>query len=403
MPGVSEQAGGPACLHVLDLGTHIAAPFAATILGDLGAEVIRCEQPGTDIEGATAVPDARRLVEGRNKRSITIDLRAARGQDLLRGLVLWADVLIESFRPGTMRRWGLEYDRLASLNSRLVYVSVSGFGQSGPYASRSGYDSVGAAFGGLTAVTGYPDRPPVLSGLHVVDHLTGVLAALGALEAVRRRDAVGGTGRGSHVDAALYESALRLAGVDLAEYSMSGSSPQRAGGMPVVEGAAEHCISYVYRTRDGHWLSIFYRNRAQLDQLRSLIGDRALDDSKFETAAGRVDHSAEFYRIVSAWVAQQDLDEVWPRLQATEIPASPVNEVSDLIDDPHVIARDMVLTLDVDGRSITMPGVVPRIEPQRGGVRWAGEEPGISTERVLTEILHLSMDELAELRDTGVI
>jgi crotonobetainyl-CoA:carnitine CoA-transferase CaiB-like acyl-CoA transferase len=392
-------------LKVLDLGTQVAGPFAATLLGDLGAEVIKCEQPGTGdpargVEGMSP----RWQSEGRNKRSITLNLRVPEGQDILRRLADWADILIENFRPGTMDKWGIGYEALAKINPRLVYVAVSGFGASGPYAQMSGYDYVGSAVGGMTALTGNPDLPPVVPGLHVVDHAAGLFAALGALEAVRRRDAPGGAGRGAYVDHALYESVLRFAATDLAEQSLWGKVRERAGGSPRRDGEEEMTIWYAYRTRDGRYLSISPVTIGQLADLREIIGDPALQDAKFETLAGRKRNPAEFYDIVSRWVAARDFDEVWAALRASSVPAGPINSVPELIADPHIAARGSLVTSKTwEGRPIVMPAATPRIGGEPQGPRWTGEPLGASNARVYGELLGLSEHDVSDLGERGVI
>ncbi len=405
MSAPSEGLGtDPTKLKVLDLGTQVAGPFAATILGDFGAEVIKCEQPGAGDPSRTGGPMGTVwLVNGRNKRSVTLNLRVPAGQALLKRLASWADVLVENFRPGTMGRWGLGYEDLQAVNPRLVYVSVSGFGQSGPLAPLSGYDYTGSAYGGLTAVTGYPDRPPVLPGLFIIDYMSGLFAAVGALEAIRRRDAAGPAGRGSYVDQALYETAMRIAAMDIAAYSLDGTVRERIGGMPVVEGRTESGTWYVYRTRDDRWLSLHCVNDQQFAELRALVGASELDEHRFDTYPSRCQHASDLYRIISAWVAGYDLAELWPLVARTKIPAGPVNTVADLFSDAHVRARGMLVETEVNGRPMAMPGVVPHLEPDPGEVRWAGPALGSSNREVYAGLLGLDDQELARLEQDGVI
>lgn len=395
----------PGRLKVLDLGTQVAGPFAATLLGDFGAEVIKCESPGTgDPSRGGDGMAARWQAEGRNKRSITLNLRTSEGQDILRKLAAWADVLIENFRPGTMDKWGLGYDALSKLNPRLVYVAVSGFGSSGPYAQMSGYDYVGSAVGGMTALTGYPDRPPVVPGVYVVDHSAGLFAAMGALEAIRRRDAPGGSGRGAYVDLALYESALRFVSAELVDHSLTGAVRERAGGSPRRDGAQELTIWYSYQTRDGRFLALSPVTMGQIADLRRIIGDPALLDPKFETMRGRMDNAPELYDIVSRWVGARDFDEAWSLLRASSLPVGPVNTIPDIIEDPHIAARGSLVTMDnAQGRPIVMPAATPRIDGAPLPPRWTGEPLGASTAQVLSQVLGLSAAEVDGLRDRGVI
>jgi crotonobetainyl-CoA:carnitine CoA-transferase CaiB-like acyl-CoA transferase len=393
----------PAVLKVLDVGTQVAGPFAATILADLGAEVIKVERPVTGDPLRLGGMSPRWQVEGRNKRSVTLNLGVPDGQVLLRRLAGWADVLVENFRPGTMDRWGLGYDDLARVHPRLVYASVSGFGATGPYAGRSGYDHVGSAFGGLTAVTGYADRAPVLPALFVTDHVTGLFTAIGILEGVRRRDAAGGTGKGTRIDGALYESIVRFAGADIADYSLTGFVRARVGGEPVADDVQESPLPYAYRTRDGRWLSIYPVTDQQLGQLRRLVGEPELDDSRFEGTAGRARHAADWHRIVASWAAVHDFAELWDALGRTDVPASPLNSVPELVEDPQVRARDSVVRVEnAEGSPVLMPAVIPRLA---GGatIRWAGQPLGASNEAVYCGLLGMSAGELGQLAASGIV
>lgn len=394
----------PTQLKVLDLGTAVAGPFAATLLGDLGAEIIKCEQPGMGDTVRMQGMSGRWQMEGRNKRSITLNLRVPEGQDILRRLVQWADVLIENFRPGTMTNWGIGYEELSKLNPRLVYVAISGFGATGPYAPLSGYDFVGSAVGGMTALTGYPHLPPVVPGVLVVDHTSGLFAALGALEAVRRRDAPGGTGRGAFIDMALYESVLRYAATDLVDYSLTGQVRARAGGMPQGPVKQEMPIWYAYKTRDERWLSICTVTPGQIRDLRALIPDPRLQDKKFDTGLSTTYHAEEYYDIISNWTGTHDFDEVWEALRKTSIPAGPINSVQDIVADPHINARGSILTVkNAEGQNLVMPAPTPRIEGDAQNPRWTGEPLGASNDHVYSTLLGFSAEEIADLRQREVI
>jgi formyl-CoA transferase len=399
----SPVSTDPSVLRVLDVGTQVAGPFAATILADLGAEVIKVERPGGGDPLRLGGMSARWQVEGRNKRSVTLNMGVGEGQALLRRLACWADVLVENLRPGTMDRWGLGYDALAQVNPRLIYASVSGFGAWGPYAERSGYDHVGSAFGSLTAVTGYADRAPVLPALFVTDHLTGLFTAIGILEGIRRRDGPGGSGLGTRVDGALYESIVRLAGADIADYSLTGFVRKRIGGEPVGTDVEESPLSYAYRTRDGRWLSVYPVTEAQLSELRLLVGDPELEDARFEGTAGRARHAVDWHRIIAGWARAHDFEDLWEELGRTSVPASGINSVPELLADRHVHDRRSVEeVVNVDGRTVLMPAVIPRLA-DGGAIRWAGEPLGASNDIVYRGLLGLSSAELAELGASGVI
>jgi crotonobetainyl-CoA:carnitine CoA-transferase CaiB-like acyl-CoA transferase len=380
-------------LRVVDVGTIIGGPFVATLLGDLGADVIKCEQPG----GGDPVRLADGLsprwqVEGRNKRSVTLNLRVPKGQELLRELASWADILVENFRPGTMARWGLGYEDLAKVNRRLVYVSVSGFGQTGPNSSRPGYDPVAAAFGGLTHMSGEHDAPPARPGLSIMDHMAALFATVGALEAVRRRDTPGGTGMGAWVDMALYAPAVRLAGLHFVSHSLSGAAPARSGVRP-------------YSTRDGRWFVIHADQDRQFQRLADLIGDERLKAEKFASRAGRVANAAALAEVVGMWVSGIDAAEIDALLTAADVPGSAVNGASELSENGHIRARDdLERVLNARGETVTMPSVVPRIvDDALGGIRWAGQILGASNEYVYRRLLGMSEDRYRALTTEGVI
>jgi formyl-CoA transferase len=358
-------------LRVLDLGTQVAGPFAASLLADMGAEVVKVERPagGDPIRQRTGL-SPRWQVEGRGKRSATCDLRQPEGQELLARLAGWADVLIENFRPGTMESWGLGYGALSARWPRLVYVSVSGFGQDGPYRQRPAYNDIGSAFAGLTWLTGTADGPPATPGLFVVDYMTGMLAALGALEALRRRDAAGPAGRGSWVDCAMYEAVLRLAGRDMVERSLTGVLRGRAGHAPLA-------------TADGRWLVVSAVTDDQFLRLAQLVADPLLADPALATPAGRQERAAEVDAALRRWAAGLDLAGALEALVGAGVPASPVNSVADLVADPHVVARGAVQRVaNARGDTVEMPAPVPRFDAQVAGPSTPAEELGASNEEV---------------------
>ncbi|MGE0386698.1 MAG: CaiB/BaiF CoA transferase family protein [Gammaproteobacteria bacterium] len=404
----SPFSGDPAVLKVLDAGTMMAGPFAATLLGDYGADVIKIERRGGDIQryigpGPTGLC-YRWQVDARNKRCITLDIRKPEGQALYRRLAAWADVLIENNRPGAMERLGLGYEQLRAVNPRLVYVRVSGFGDTGPYRDRPGYDFTGAAFGGLTAVTGYPDRPPVLPGFPVLDYSAGMFAAIGALEALRRRDAPGGSGAGEYVDLALYEPVLRISQHALQLYATEGIVQAREGGMPVGDKPPQTTHGWTYETRDGHYISAFPVSVEQFQQLARLLGDPVLLAPGAELMENRTAISPYMDRVLRPWIRARDRDEVLAALVAADVACAPVNDARDLYQDPHIRARgNIVETMNTRGEPLAMPGVIPRFAGRPGTVRWTGEDIGASNEAVFQGLLGLPDDEYRRLIESQVI
>jgi crotonobetainyl-CoA:carnitine CoA-transferase CaiB-like acyl-CoA transferase len=386
----AAPAAGPVPIRVLDVGTQVAGPFVATVLGELGAEVIKCEQPGGGDPVRLGGMSARWQVEGRNKRSITLDLRRAEGQDLLRRLACWADVLVENFRPGTMARWGLDAESLRALNPRLVYVSISGFGQSGPLASRPAYHNIGAAFGGLSALSGFAGEPPVTPGPFLTDYLAGLFGAVGALAAVYRRDRPDGTGIGASVDGSLAEAALRIVGPELAEWSLTGVARERDDTPP-------------YRTRDGRWLTLIAVQHHHQLALADATGDPRLADTRF-TGPDRRTHRVELAQLVQAWTATVDAEDALRRLVDAGVPAALVNTVEDLAADPHLAGRGAIVShTDAHGRQVLTPAPTPRIDATSNGAGTPGEPLGASNDYVYRDVLGLTADEVDALVEKGVI
>jgi len=401
-PPVSKD---PVRLKVLDLGRYLAGPVTATLLGDLGAEVIKVERPGVGdlARHVPPHPDADEgmsyefQIEGRNKRSITLDYSNPTGAEIFKRLVKWADILVENFTPGTMEKWGLGYDTLKALNPRLVYVAISGFGRTGPYSSRPGFDFVASAFGGLMYATGVSDGPPTTTGYAVADLSTPAFAALGAVEAVRRRDAPGGTGRGELVDVGLYEGILRMATPFIPFYQRTGRVRERESSRPRHDQReALATWGYTFRTRDDRWIVMMApttdANRALFSEMCGQpIPSEPLHDAR------------EFYRIWTGYCLTQNQADLLERLHAGQVPVGPVNSIADICADPHIQARNLVTVPDYKGEPFTMQGVVPRLASDPGQVRWAGEPLGASNEEVFQGLLKLSDGELRKLAEQGVI
>ena len=406
MGAVTDPRGALAGVTVLDLATFLAAPLCATLLGEFGAEVIKVEQPGVgdDLRRLSrAAGDSGSsywwLVEARNKKSITCNLRDPEGQALVRRLVAGAHVVTENFRPGTLERWHLGWDALAAVRPSLVLVRVSAFGQTGPRRARPGFGRIAAAVGGLAYLSGDPDRPPVTPGTPTVpDYLAGVFAAVGALIALRHAER---TGKGQVVDVGLYEPVLRVLDDAIAVHAGTGHVRERIGS--ATESAVPHNH---YRSRDGRWLAIACTNDRMFARLAQAMARPELArDPRAATTAARLAHRALVDGLVAAWVAAHDAADALARLEAAEVPAALVASVRDLVEDPQVRARENILSLAVPllGR-LAMPGVVPRLTRTPGRVATAGPlRPGEHNAEVYGERLGLSRAELAGLAARGVI
>jgi succinyl-CoA---D-citramalate CoA-transferase len=404
---VNEATGPLAGLRVLDLGTRIAAPFCAGLLGEQGAEVVKIEQPGRgdfmrEI-GPFADTDGERYslfwaVEGRGRKSVTIDLRTPRGQDLLRRVAAHADVLCENFRPGTLESWGLGP---ADLDPRLVVVRISAFGQDGPYAQRPGLDRTGIGYGGLLHLTGYPDRPPVRPGVTTSDYLTGVFAAQAAVAALYRRDAgTTATGTGAVIDAALYGSVLRILEWTIAGYDRLGVVREREGNRLANSAPLDN-----YPTGDGRYVCLVAGSDANFARLCAAMDRPDLPrDPRFVTLADRAKHADEINAIVAEWTAARPAADVEAAAIAHGVPVANAYTAADIAADAHVAARNDLVAVDdpVLGplrQQAPFPRFVGEPSPAPAGAPRLGEH----TRDVLGGILGLSDAELDGLAADGVI
>jgi len=393
-------------LRVLDLGTRIAAPFCAGLLGEQGAEVIKVEQPRRgdfmrEIGPFVPVEDNDPgyslfwAVEGRGRRSVTLDLRRSEGQALFRRLAATADVVVENFRPGTLEGWGLAP---GALDPRLVTVRISSFGQDGPYAPRPGLDRVGIGYGGLLHLTGYPDRPPVRVGVTISDYLTGVFAAHAAVCSLYARD-TGRNGTGAVIDAALYGAALRVLEWTLAAYDALGVVRSREGNRLANSAPLDN-----YPTADGRYVCIVAGSDANFARLCQAM-DRVelVDDPRFARLADRAAHGDEINALVAAWTSSLDAPTIEARCVACDVPVATAYTAADIFADPHFDARGDLVTVD--------DPVVGPLRQQAPYPRRMGEPPvapsgaprlGEHTRAVLGD-LGVSDSELDRLAADGVV
>jgi formyl-CoA transferase len=364
-------------IRVLELGTLIAGPFCTRILAEFGAEVIKVEAP----DGGDPLRTWRKLYEGtslwwyvqaRNKKSVTANLKHPEGQAFVRGLAERADILVENFRPGVIEKFGLDYDSLAAVNPGLVMVRLSGFGQSGPYREQPGFGAVGESMGGLRYITGFPDRPPVRTGI-----------SIGALMALRHREVNGG--KGQVVDVALYEAVFAMMESMVPEFDVFGFVRERTGNiMPGITPSAIHT------TRDGKHIQIGANGDAIFRRFMLAIGRGDLaNDPQLADNAGRDARRDELYAVIDAWCATQDADAVMALLNKAEVPATPVYSAADMFTDPQFLAREMLQSAKLpDGRDFKVPGILPKLSETPGTMNWIGPELGAHTDEVLRELGH---------------
>lgn len=390
-------------IRVLDAATFIAAPYAAAILAEFGAEVIKVEQPaGGDPFRRFGTPSARAdstlawLSEARNKRSITLNLRAPRGADLFKRLTAASGVVCENFRPGTMERWGLGWEDLRAVNPGLVMLRVSGYGQSGPYKDRPGFARIAHAVGGLSHLSGMPGQTPVTPGsTSLGDYLTGLYGAVGVLVALRHRDA---TGQGQMIDAALYESVFRVLDELAPAYAQDGKIRPAEG-----IGTVNVCPHGHFPTRDGKWVAIACTTERMFERLTAAMGRPDLLE-RYPTNRDRVADRGTVDKLVSAWTGGKTVAEVMTACLEYEVPCGPLNDIADIFQDPQFKARDMLRTVAVPGLGeVVVPAVVPKLSETPGKIDSLGPALGEANDAVYGGLLGLSEQERAALKEAGVI
>ncbi|MDE2410387.1 MAG: CoA transferase [Sphingomonadales bacterium] len=387
-------------IRVIELGQLIAGPFCGQLLGDMGADVIKIEPPGAGDPMRQWGNGEHKVwweVIGRNKRSVTANLRVSAGQDLARRLLVDADIMIENFKPGTVEKWGLGPADLHSINPRLIVVRMSGYGQTGPYASRAGFGGIGEAMGGWRAIVGDPDRPPARMGVSIGDTLAATYGCMGALAALRARDL---TGKGQVVDSALYEAVLQVMESLVPEYDAMGIVRPRSGS--ILPGIAP---SNVYRCSDGEYM-IGGNGDAIFARLAEAMGQPALArDPRYATHRARGENQAELDALINAWTRTLSIEEVEALMIAHSVPAGRIYTGREMLQDPHFAAREAIVALDhpVYG-TLRMQAPMPRLSATPSSVRrLAPQVPGEHNAEVYGDRLGIGPEELAELAAGGII
>ncbi|AJK49069.1 CaiB/BaiF CoA transferase family protein [Burkholderia plantarii] len=389
-------------IRVIEIGTLIAAPFAARLMAEFGAEVIKIEAPET----GDPLRKWRKLHEGtslwwylqsRNKKSVCVNLKSAEGADVVRRLAAEADVVIENLRPGALEKLGLGWDALHALNPKLTMVRISGYGQSGPYRDRPGFGAIGEAMGGIRYTTGEIDGAPARVGVSLGDSLASLHGVIGALMSLLRVKT--GQGEGQVVDVSLVESVFNLMESLVPEYDLLGHVRERSGG--ALPGIAP---SNTYRTEDGAFVVIAGNSDPIFRRLMQVIGRPELaDDPALAHNDGRVKQTAMLDAAIGAWTSHHAIDDVLAALEQAEVPSGRIYSVADIVADPHYRAREMLIPATLPGgTSVTMPGIVPKLSDTPGGVRWQGPALGEHTAGVLAGIGY-GDDEIARLRAQGAI
>jgi formyl-CoA transferase len=401
----SEGPGPLAGVRVIELGMLLAGPFTGRLLGDMGAEIVKIEPPGQPDplrDWGKARYEGRSLwwpVQSRNKKCCTLDLRTEKGQAVLLELAKRSDVLVENFRPGTLERWNLGPERLLEANPRLVVARISGYGQTGPYASRAGFASVAEAMGGIRYINGFPGEPPPRVHISLGDSLAGMFAAQGVLAALYRRDALGG--RGQVVDVSLMEACFALLESMVPEYDRLGIV--RGPGGTGLQGVAP---SNIFRSSDGKWMVIAANADTVFRRLCEAIGRPELvEDPRFVTHLARGEHQEEIEAIIAEWAGARDAAEIDRALNEAGVICGPIYTIADIFEDAQFRARDMLVKHeDPEFGEYLGPGIVPKFSDTPCEVRWSAPwEEGSHNRDVYGGLLGLSDAELAELKAEGVL
>jgi succinyl-CoA:(S)-malate CoA-transferase subunit B len=404
LPLLADQVEALQGCKVIDVSSFLAGPFCSTQLAEFGADVIKLELPGvgdplrkfgTVLECGETLPW---LSECRNKKIASLDLRKPEGAVLFKKLIEDADILVENFQPGTMEKWGLGWEVLKAINPRLIMVRISGYGQTGPYSGRPGFGRIGNAFGGLSFLAGYPDRPPVTPGSATIpDYLAGLYGALGALLAMKARDL---TGVGQFIDIGLYEPIFRILDELAPKYQTSGYVRQRMG--PGTVNVVPHSH---YPTKDDRWIAIACTSDKIFARLAEAMGvPEWAEDGKWGKISQRDADRAQVDEYVGNWTAQFTRDEVLALCEKFQVPCGPVYGIDEIFEDPQYKARENIAWVkDERVGELAVPNVVPRLSETPGRVKWLGPSQGAHADHVYKERLGLDDAEIERLKALKVL
>jgi crotonobetainyl-CoA:carnitine CoA-transferase CaiB-like acyl-CoA transferase len=388
-------------LRVIEIGQLLAGPFTGTILGYFGAEVIKVEPPevGDPIRGWREVRDGTSLwwaSLSRNKKCITLDLKTPKGQEILKKLANTADVFVENFRPGTMEKWGIGPDTFKEENPGLIYARISGYGQTGPAASKAGFASVCEAFGGFRYVNGFPGEVPVRPNISIGDTLAGIHAALGVLLAYIGRQK---SGQGQVVDVAIFEGLFNLLEAVIPEYSGAGIVREPSG--TAITGIVP---TNTHRCKDGKHIVIGANTNSMFKRLAKAMDKPEMgDDSRFTENADRVANQKEIETIIESWTLQTNSKEALEALDVAGVAAGPIYSVKDMFEDEQYRARELFQEVSIDGKPLTIPAIIPRLSRTPGKTDFPGSKLGAHNEEVLQDILGYTEQEIVDLKAEKII
>ncbi len=411
-----KSSNGPlAGIKVLELGTLIAGPFCSRMLAEFGADVIKIESPdgGDPIRQWRVLKDGTSLwwsVQARNKKSVTLNMKDARAQEIAKRLALDADIIIENYRPGVLEKWNIGYESLKAQNPATIMVRLSGYGQTGPMKDLPGFGAIGESMGGMRHVSGHPDRPPVRIGISIGDSVAALHGVIGAMMALRHRDATGGrwngksgeecvAGQGQMVDVALYEAVFNMMESLVPEYDHAGVVRERTGG--ALPGIVP---SNTYTTKEGANIVIAGNGDAIFKRLMLAIGrDDMAADPQLARNDGRVPRTAEIDSAIQAWCSTHTIDEALATLQTADVPVGKIYSVRDMMTDPQFLARQMFEQHAFkDGAPIKLPAITPKLSETPGQTKWLGPKLGEHNDDIL-QALGYSCEQIAQLREDKVI
>ncbi|MFT5219418.1 MAG: crotonobetainyl-CoA:carnitine CoA-transferase CaiB-like acyl-CoA transferase [Planctomycetota bacterium] len=395
-------ASGPLTgYRVIELGQLLAGPFAGCMLGYFGAEVIKVEPP----QGGDPIRQWREVQDGtslwwrslaRNKKSVSIDLKTDEGVELVRELITQADVVIENFRPGVVEKWGLGPDDFKQSNPGLVYARISGYGQDGPYSSKPGFASVCEGISGFRYVNGHPGQAPVRPNLSLGDTISGIHAALGIALALLEKQ---NSGMGQVVDVALYESIFNLMEAVVPEYDGAGVVREPSGS--TLTGIVP---TNTYRCRDAKYIVIGGNGDSIFQRLMVIAGYQSMaEDPRLAHNPGRVEHEAEIDAVLSSWCAAHDSADLLEKLDLAKVPAGPIYNVEDMMADQHFQQRGLFEQVEINGKPLKIPAILPKLTRTPGATRWPGGDLGSHNAEILGELLGLSESKMDKLKKEGVI
>ena len=389
-------------VKVLELGSLIAGPFAGRLFADFGAEVIKVEPPkiGDPLRKWRLMKDDTSLwwyVQSRNKKCVTLNLREKEGQEIIKKLAKEVDIVIENFKPGTLEKWGIGYEDLKKINPKIIMVRISGYGQDGPYSQKPGFGSIGEAIGGIRYLTGYPDLPPVRTGISIGDSIAAIYAVMSAMMALYNRDVKGGEGQ--YIDVALYEAIFSLMESMVPEYDQFKFIRERSGN--TLPGIAP---SNIYRCKDGKYIAIGANGDSIFKRLTKAMNREDLDTEEFAHNDGRAKKMEYLDEQIEAWTKTMDMKDVLKILDEYQIPAGPIYNIEDIFNDVHYKARDMIESVKVEGLGeLRVPGIMPKFSRTPGRIKWAGAKLGEHNKEIYKDMLGMSEEELKEMEEKGIV